>query len=332
MSLHFFEKATIELRNSLSVMKRRDFLKKTSQASLSALFFSNPALDNLLRASQKQESFSFAIVKGRDTKKIVEAAIQAIGGMKKFVSKGDMVMVKPNIGWDRTPEQAANTNPDVVATIVKMCFDAGAKSVKVADNTCNDPRRCYRRSGIYDAARSAGAKVYYLDERTLKKDNIGGTTLKLWPVYKDFIEVDKFINVPIVKHHGLTRLTLGMKNLMGAIGGRRNSIHQDIHPSLADLAAYFKPHLTILDAVRILTANGPQGGRVSDVKRIDTVIAGTDIASMDALAVNLASQYGGNTFKNLKTSDYAFLKIASERGLGPIDLEKIPVKEIELKT
>jgi uncharacterized protein (DUF362 family) len=313
-------------------MKRRDFLRKTGQASISALLFSGPALESLIRASQEQESYSFAIVKGRNTKKIVEAAIQAIGGMKKFVSKGDIVMVKPNIGWDRTPEQAANTNPDVLSAIVRICFDAGAKRVKVADNTCNDPRRCYRRSGIYDAARKAGAEVYYLDERTLRKDNIGGTALKSWPVYKDFIEVDKFINVPIAKHHGLTRLTLGMKNLMGAIGGKRNSIHQDIHPSLADLGEYFKPHLTIVDAVRILTANGPQGGRVSDVKRVNTVIAGTDIATTDALAANLFSQHGGDAFKNLKLSAYPFLKIASERGLGRIDLQSVPVKEIELKT
>ncbi len=311
-------------------MKRRDFLKKTSQASLSALLLSNSTVGNLIRASQQQKSYSFAMVKGKDTKKIVEEAIQAIGGIKRFLSKGDIVMVKPNIGWDRTPEQATNTNPEVVSTVVRMCLEAGAKKVKVADNTCNDPRRCYRRSGIYDAAKKAGAEVYYLDDRTLRKDNIGGSTLKSWPVYKDFKEVDKFINIPIAKHHGLTRLTLGMKNLMGAIGGRRNSIHQDIHTSLVDLGEYFKPVLTIVDAVRILTANGPQGGRVSDVKRINTIIAGTDIATMDALAANLFSQHGGKSFKDLKPSDYPFLKMASERGLGSIDVKTVSIKEIEL--
>lgn len=311
-------------------MKRRNFLKKTGQATLSTLILSNPAMKSLIHASQKQESYSFAIAKGRDPRKIVEAAIQAVGGIKRFISKGDIVMVKPNMGWDRTPEQAANTNPYVISAIVSMCYDAGAKKVKVSDNTCNDPRRCYRRSGIYDAAKKAGAEVYYLDERNLIKDNIGGKTLKSWPVYKDFKEVDKFINVPIAKHHGLTRLSLGLKNLMGAIGGRRNSIHQDIHPSLVDLGKYFKPDLTIVDAVRILTANGPQGGRVSDVKKMNTVMAGTELATIDALAVNLFSQHGGTNFKDLKPSDYPFLKIASERGLGSIDLPTVKVKEIEL--
>lgn len=311
-------------------MKRRDFLKKVSQAGISTLFLSSPAMERFIQASPTEKIYPFAIARGRDTKKIVEAVVQAIGGIKSFISRGDIVMVKPNIGWDRTPEQAANTNPDVISTLVRLSYIAGAKKVKVADHTCNDPRRCYRRSGIYDAAKSAGAEVYFLDERNLRKDKIGGRILKSWPVYKDFRDVDKIINVPIAKHHGLTKLTLGMKNLMGAIGGRRNSIHQEIHYSLADLGEYFKPNLTVIDAVRILIANGPQGGRVTDVRKINTVIAGRDIATMDALAASLFSQHGGAFFKDLKPSDYPFIKIASERGLGNIDLNTVKVKEIEL--
>lgn len=311
-------------------MKRRDFLKKTAQAGISTLLLSSTGVESSIQASKIDEPFSFAIAKGRDPKKTVKAAIQAIGGMRKFIAKGDIVMVKPNIGWDRTEEQSANTNPDVVSAVIKLCYEAGAKKVKVADNTCNDPRKCYRRSGIYDAAIGAGAEVYYLDERNLRKDKIGGEVLKTWPIYKDFKEVDKIINVPIAKHHGLTKLTLGMKNLMGAIGGRRNSIHQEIHNSLVDLAKYFQPNLTVIDAIKILIANGPQGGRISDVKRVNTIIAGTDIATMDALAANLFSQHGGASFKDLKPSDYPFIKIASERGLGTIDLSTAKIKEIEL--
>jgi len=311
-------------------MKRREFLKRTTGAGLSALFISDSIFESPRHDTQAAEVYSFSVARGKDTRKAVNASIEALGGMKRFISKNDIVMIKPNIGWDRTAVQAANTNPEVVASLVALCLSAGAKTVKVTDNTCNEARRCFKNSGIADAARSAGAEVYFLDERNIVKDKMGGDVLSLWPIYRDFKEVDKIINVPVAKHHGLTRLTLGMKNLMGAIGGRRNGLHQQIDNALADLAEYFKPTLTVVDAVRILTANGPQGGSSSDVMRTDTIIAGTDIATVDALAAHHFAQHAGKGFKDLSPSDYPFIRVAAERGLGTMNIAAVKVKEITL--
>ena len=183
--------------------------------------------------------------------------MNAMGGIKRFISRGDIVVVKPNIGWDRTPEYAANTNPEVVAALVRLCYDAGAKKVKVFDYPVNDARRCYKQSGIADAARAAGAEVSFVDERKFKDVRINGMALKSWPLYKDILETDKIINVPIAKTHGLTTLTLGMKNWMGVMGGWRSRLHHRIDENLVDVSRAIRPTLIVLDAVRILTASGP---------------------------------------------------------------------------
>jgi uncharacterized protein (DUF362 family) len=257
-----------------------------------------------------------AIAKGMEPAELVEAAMKAMGGMGRFVSKGDKVLVKPNIGWDRTPEQAANTNPMVVRTIVDQCFKAGAKDVLVIDFTCNQARRCYTRSGIKDAAEEAGADVSYINERKFKEMNVGGEVLSKWPIYTDIVEADKLINVPIAKHHTLARLSLSMKNWLGAIGGKRNALHQKIDESCVDLSMFFKPTLTILDAVRILKANGPQGGNLKDVEKIDTLAVGMDEVAIDSFG---ASLFG------LEPEDIGYVKIGAERGYGQSDLSKVNV-------
>ncbi len=156
--------------------------------------------------------------------------------MKKFISKGDIVVIKPNIGWDRLPEQAANTNPEVVATLVRMCLESGAKKVKVFDRPVNDPRRCYVQSGIHQAATAAGAEMNYVDERRFRETKINGLVLKTWPLYEDILITDKVINVPIANYHSLSKLTMSMKNWMGVMGGSRSHIHQRIDECLVDLA------------------------------------------------------------------------------------------------
>src|ERR1019366_3837818 len=156
----------------------------------------------------------------------------------------------------RRQEQAATTNPDVVATLVEMCFQAGAKKVLVSDNPCNEARNTFPRSGIQQAAEKAGAQVFFLDERKFRKMAINGKVLKEWQIYQDVVEADRLINVAIVKNHNLSKATLGMKNLMGVTGGARNRFHQDIDNTLVDLAVFLKPQLTVLDAIRVLTANG----------------------------------------------------------------------------
>ena len=259
------------------------------------------------------------ISQGTSPEHITEGALQALGGMEQFVSRGDIVLVKPNIGWDRTPALAANTNPEVVATLVRLCLEAGAKEVKVFDYPCEDPRRCYVNSGIMEAAKGAGAKVSYVDERRFRKMEVKGEALDTWEIYQEAVEVDKIINCPILKHHSLARLTMGMKNLMGLVGGNRARLHWHLDPALVDLAAFFKPTLVVLDAIRILTANGPQGGSLKYVKRLNTVAAGADQVAIDAVGAKL---FG------LVPDELEHLSIASKRGLGRMDLGTLKIKEV----
>ncbi len=198
-------------------MDRREFLKK---AALAGAGLSIPVGLNLLaEAAETAARPDLVVAHGASPEKIVQAAIDGLGGIKKFVSRGDIVVIKPNIGWDRTPEQAGNTNPEVVAAVVKLCFEAGAKKVRVFDRPVNDPRRCFVQSGIAPAAAALGANVDYADERKFRDMVIGGTVLKSWPLYTEIFEADKVINIPIAKHHGLAKLTMSMKNWMGVMGG-----------------------------------------------------------------------------------------------------------------
>jgi len=271
-----------------------------------------------MAAPQAATAPDLAFIQGDSPAAITKAAIETLGGMGKFVSKGDVVMVKPNIGWDRTPELAACTNPEVVRALVEMCLAAGAKKVTVMDNTTNQAQRCYARSGIAAAAKAAGADVPFVNPRRIKKMSVKGEWLKDWDVIQDFVEADKLINVPIAKHHSLCRLTLGMKNWLGAVGDPRNQLHQDLDRAMVDLAAFFKPTLTVLDAYRILVRNGPQGGRPSDTKLTKTVVAGRDYVAVEA---------AGASFFDIPPAELVYIKLANQKGLGRMDWEKLRVEK-----
>ena len=292
-------------------MKRRDFIKDMAVGSLLLKF--QPSL-----LAQKKLAPDLAWIQGDSPALITREALSSLGGAKRFISRGDVVVVKPNIGWDRTPKLAACTNPEVVKTLVELCFDAGAKEVKVMDNPCNPARRTYVRSGISAAAKEAGAKVLFPNPHRLKKMALKGEWLKEWEVYTDFVEADKIINVPIAKTHSLSRLTMGMKNWLGALGGNRNQLHQKLDQAMIDLAAFFKPCLTVLDGYRILIRNGPQGGRVSDTKLYKTVVAGVDYVAVDA---------AGATFFDLRPQELPYLRVAHQKGFGEIDLEKLIIEK-----
>jgi len=250
-----------------------------------------------------------------EARRLTRAALEALGGMSRFVSKGHVVWVKPNIGWDRRPEQAACTNPDVVAALVEMCYQAGARKVVVSDNPCNSAQRTFPRSGIQQAAQKAGADCYFMDDRKFRPMSLGGAVaLKQWPIYQDVVEADRIINVPIVKNHGLCSATLGMKNLMGVAGGNRGRIHQDIGKTLVDLASFLKPQLVVLDAIRILIVNGPTGGNLADVKRKDTMVAGVDQVAVDAF---------GATLLGLKPTDLSYVVEGQKRGLGTMNFQSL---------
>lgn len=292
-------------------MKRREFIKDLALGSL--LFKFQPDL-----FAQGQKFPDLAWIQGESPAQITKEAISSLGGIQRFVSKGDVVIVKPNIGWDRTPKQAACTNPQVVKTLVELSLGAGAKEVKVIDNPCNPVQRTYARSGIAAAAKEAGGKVLFPNPHKLKKISLNGKWLKEWEVYTDFVEADKIINVPIAKTHSLSRLTMGMKNWLGALGGNRNQLHQKLDQAMIDLAAFFKPCLTVMDGYRILIRNGPQGGRLSDVELFKTVVAGVDYVAVDA---------AGATFFDIQPQDLPYLQIAHQMGVGEINLEKLKIEK-----
>lgn len=315
---------------SYNNIDRREFLKRVTKAGIAIgavtggafLLHNRGAVISAGESIVKVKDFritgdvlpQMVIAKGNSPSKIVKAAVEGMGGMKRFISRGDVVVIKPNIGWDRVPEQAANTNPEVVAEAVRLCYDAGAKKVIVTDMSCNDPRRCFFRSGIGKSAKDAGADVQLPKDYKFRKIAIKGEVLKVWPVYTSILEADKVINIPIAKHHNHSTLTLGMKNWYGLLGGRRKDLHQNIHMSIADLAGFIRPTLTIIDAYRILIKNGPQGGSINDVKIMNTVAVSIDPVAVDAFATTLFDK---------KPEEIGYIVEAHKRGLGNISYTEL---------
>lgn len=272
------------------------------------------------KKQQIKTNHDIVAAKGKDAKQITRKAVDNLGGMGKFVKKGSTVVVKPNIGWDRSPEQAGNTNPAVVAAVVEMCFEAGAKIVKVFDNTCNNSKRTYENSGIEAAVRKAGGTIFYFNDwkcypAQMAQENL----MNEWPIIEDAVKCDCFINVPVAKHHALTQLTLSIKNLMGVCGGARGEMHQNIDKKLVEITQFIQPDLTIIDATRILLRHGPTGGNLEDVEEKNTVIASTDPVLADAYAATLF---------NKKPEDIGYIKLAAEAGLGNINIKTAVFKEV----
>ena len=262
------------------------------------------------------------VVQGESPSVLARRALDELGGIRRFVARGDVVVVKPNIGWDRAPEQGANTNPELVAALVTLCREAGARKVIVTDVSCNEARVCFEHSGIAAAAREAGADVVLPEERRFREVNLGGDVLTTWPVLEPLLTADKVINVPIAKHHSLTGCTLGMKNLYGIIGGQRSRLHQRIHDSLADLLAFARPTLTVLDAYRVMMRGGPTGGSLGDVEFRKTLVAGTDPVAIDA--------YAAKAFWDLEHYRLPFLRIAQARGLGTVNFEEVRSRVVQV--
>ncbi len=250
---------------------------------------------------------------------LVRRAVDALGGMKRFISNGDIVAVKPNIGWDRMPVHAANTNPRVVAEVVRLCFDAGAKQVIVTDASCNEPNRCFQKSGIWRATYNLGATVILPSAHRFRELRMKGDVLDLWPVYTPLVNADKVINVPVAKHHNLSKYTAAMKNWYGLLGGRRNRLHQNIDVSIADLATFMRPTLTIVDATRVLLRNGPQGGNIDDARDMHQVIASLDEVAVDAYGATLIGE---------KPENVRYLKLGHERGIGNMNWQEVPQIEV----
>jgi uncharacterized protein (DUF362 family) len=263
------------------------------------------------------------VARGDSASAITEAALKAVGGIERFVKAGQTVVIKPNICVDyHTAEYAATTNPDVVAALVKLCLGAGAKRVRVMDMPFGGtPESAYAISGIGDAVKAAGGEMEVMSQIKFTKTSIpNGKDLKTWDIYRDALEADVLIDVPIAKHHSLARLTLGGKNLLG-LASTPNEMHQNLGQRIADLISVIRPTLTVVDGYRILVAHGPTGGSLNDVKPTHTVIASHDIVAADA--------YGATLF-NLTGADIAFVKAAADMGLGTLDLKSVKVTEVNV--
>jgi uncharacterized protein (DUF362 family) len=306
---------------------RRTFLKWMGWTGASAVLTAAGCSPGTKQAEERdvsgltEDQAYLAVIHGTDPAAITKTAIQALGGIERFVRSGDDVIIKPNICINyHTFEYAATTNPTVVATLVRLCLEAGAKRVRIMDNPyTGDPETAYRKSGIYDAVVEAGGEMEVISSIKYAEFDIpDGKDIKSWSVNRDIIEADVLINVPIAKHHGSTRLTLGCKNLMGVIN-HPNQFHRNLNQRIADLTSLIRPALTVVDAVRILTAHGPGGGNLDDVKKTDTVIASHDIITADAYATTL---FG------LTPDDIGYIKLGAEMGLGEKDWREVSIAEI----
>ncbi len=316
-------------------MDRRDFIKTTGKTLAFAtattavgVLFHNRRVAGIEPIVLKTSDFTVpaeksfpgvVLAKNADHLAALRSSLDAAGGIKRFINKGDRITIKPNIGWDRTPEQGADTNPVLVGEMVRLCLAAGAAAVVVTDIPCNEPRRCFLRSGIRGEAEKAGAKVILPVEEDYVRTVMGGKMLDVWPVLKYFVQTDKLINMPIAKHHSLSGFTGAMKNFYGILGGRRSQLHQNIDQSIVELAAFAKPTLTVVDCTRVLLRGGPTGGSLDDVSIEDTVICATDQVAADSRATE---------FLGLTGDQVGHIALADKSGLGKLDYRSVGYKEI----
>ena len=302
-------------------MRRREFISKSIKAglvtgaALSVGSYSNVFPSTLFPFTG---DYDLAAIKGGEPDVMFDEAIKAFGGMSKFVKKGQTVVLKPNIGWDVVPERAGNTNPLLITRIIKHCFDAGAKDVYVFDHTCDNWNKCYSNSGIERAVKDAkgkivsGASESYYQDVTVKQ----GKKLKKAKVHELILESDVFINIPILKHHSSSDLTIGMKNLMGIVWDRGYWHSNNLHQCISDFASFRKPDLTVVDAYYVMKKNGPRGVSKDDVLTMKSQIISTDIVAADAAAAKL---FGSDPNK----IDY--IRIADEMKIGTMDLDKLSI-------
>ncbi len=306
-------------------MKRRDFLNKSVSAGLAAGAAFTLLPYRKLMAGEKTSSAAYDMVaiRGGEADAMFDRAIQSLGGIRNFVKTNQTVVVKPNIGWDSTPERAADTNPRLVGRIAAHCISAGAKEVYVFDHTCNTWTRCYKNSGIEKAAKDAGATVVTGNSEKYyhEVDIPGGVKLKKAKVHELVLESDVFINVPVLKNHGGASMTVAMKNLMGIVWDRRYWHANDLHQCIADFTTFRQPDLNVVDAYRVMKRNGPRGVSVNDVVTMKSQILSTDILAADVAAIKLFGKEPGQV---------GYINKAKALNAGVSDLSKLNIDRIKI--
>jgi uncharacterized protein (DUF362 family) len=305
-------------------LTRRQFIKGTVAAvSLPLLVDKLPFYGSLAHAAEEAD---LVIAKNGSASQLLQAAMVPLGGMGRFVKRGQRVVIKANIAWARTPDQACTNNPDLMSALIKMCYEAGAKRVAVWDHTCDNYQFCFSRSGLKETAQKAGADIFSGHGRNSYKqvEVEKGKKLKTVEILRDVLESDVFINFPIPKQHFATELTLGMKNLIGITWDMEQLHKIGLHQCIADVNTIRKPDLVVMDAIRILTTNGPKGpGKTED---IGEVIASTDIVAADAYAAAFFKH--PKTGKPFRPEEIQFVKNAYDLGLGQINVSKVRVKKV----
>jgi uncharacterized protein (DUF362 family) len=304
---------------------RRQFIRGAATAIAAPHLLSNNSFfyGSLAHAAGEAD---LIIAKNGSPSQLLQAAMAPLGGMGRFVKKGQRVVIKANIAWARTPEQACTNNPELLSALIKMCYEAGANRVAVWDHTCDNYQFTFSRSGLKETAQKAGADIFSGHGRNVYKqvEVPKGKKLKTAEVLKDVLESEVFINFPLPKHHFATELTLGLKNLIGIVWDMEQLHKIDLHQCIADINTLRRPDLVVMDAIRILTTNGPKGpGKTED---IGEVIASTDIVAADAYAATFFKH--PKTGKPFKPAEIKFVKNAYELGLGEIDLSRIRVKKV----
>ncbi len=308
-------------------MNRRDFLKKVISGGIVA--GSTLALGGVegfwaaAIASEAEKNWDLIAIRGGEPNEMFDAAIDAYGGMQSFVSKGSSVVVKPNVGWDVSPELGANTNPVLVGRIVEHCIDAGAAEVIVFDHTCDNWRQCYINSGVRKAVEQAGGRMISADSQKYYREVAVPQAKRLQKVmvHGALLDADVFINVPVLKDHSSTGITAGMKNSMGVVWDRWYWHRNDLHQCIADFASFRKPDLTVVDAYSVMKRNGPRGVSASDVVSMKAQVLSTDPVAADAAAAKL---FG------VDPSEIRHISLAAEMNLGQIDLKKLNINRIKL--
>ena len=310
-------------------MKRRDFLRTSALAGAALTLDFKGLSAALMNNTVAVEAVpDMVAVMGGEPAVMLDKALEALGGIEKYVKKGQKVVIKPNIGWDRTPELAGNTNPELVSALVKKCLAAGAEKVTVFDHTCDNWQKCYESSGIEKAAKAAGAIVMPAnDEKYYRAVSIpNGKNLKSAKIHEALIEADVWINVPILKNHGGAKLTCAMKNYMGIVWDRRFFHQNDLQQCIADICTWEKkPVLNIVDAYRILFQNGPQGRNASDVATLKSLIVSPNIVAIDTAALSLFNQV-----KKLDLAAASHIGKGEAQHLGTTDLKSLNIKRIKL--
>lgn len=310
-------------------MKRRDFLK-TSLATGAALSLSFEGLQAALKSDSMivEAVPDMVAIMGGEPVAMLTKALESLGGIGAFVKKGQKIVIKPNIGWDRTPEMAGNTNPELIKALVKMCLDAGASKVTIFDHTCDNWQKCYESSGIAAAAREAGAVVMPAHEENYYKEVAlpNGVSLKSAKIHESLVEADAWFNVPILKNHGGAKLSCAMKNYMGIVWDRRVFHSGDLHQCIADICTWEKkPVLNIVDAYRMMHQNGPQGKSIADVATLKSLIASPNIVAIDTAALGMFNQV-----KKLDIEAVGHIGKGEALKLGATDLKNLNIQRIKI--